>query len=52
MVRENQYVGVVRSLHFSPEGILEVWYAIFRHVRKMEYGGWRKNLSENYSSFD
>lgn len=38
LVRENQYVGVVGSLHFSPEGILEVWYAISRHVRKMGYG--------------
>lgn len=36
--KDNHYIGIVGSLSFSNEGILEVWYAIKKNFREKGYG--------------
>ena len=36
--KDNHYIGIVGSLSFSNEGILEVWYAINKNFREKGYG--------------
>lgn len=36
--KDNHYIGIVGSLSFSNEGILEVWYAIKKKFREKGYG--------------
>lgn len=36
--REGKYVGIVGSLEFSNDGILEVWYTIRKNLRGRGYG--------------
>lgn len=36
--KDNHYIGIVGSLSFSNEGILEVWYAIKENFRAKGYG--------------
>ena len=36
--KEGRYVGIVGSLNFSNDGILEVWYTIKKNLRGKGYG--------------
>lgn len=36
--KEGRYIGVIGSLNFSNDGILEVWYAIKKNLRGKGYG--------------
>lgn len=36
--KEGRYIGIVGSLNFSNDGILEVWYTIRKHMREKGYG--------------
>ena len=43
--KEGKYIGIVGSLEFANDGILEVWYTIKKNLRGRGYG--EKILGEN-----